>query len=241
MLATRTAYDLVRLALREIGVVSLGDTIADDVAQEALLVLNSIRAEYSLTTRTNTVFDETFYPSGPVMNITMGTDGVTPGDIATRPAKVTQVTLYTGPTGVARTLPIKPYEQFRQQAMQTLVAVPEYAYIDTEYPYRHIWFYPGLQPAWGVRVMGFAYMAEYESLQDPLVDPPEYFSIMYLSLALRMAPKYGVDLPDGVLAQVKSALKVARNQVFAARLKTGANGLKTPSGSSVNFFSGLGS
>lgn len=239
MLATKTAYDLVRLALREIGVVALGDTIADDVAQEALLVLNSIRAEYSLTARNNDVYDETFYPTLPVMNISLGTDGVTPGDIATRPAKVTQVVLYTGPSGVAMTLPIKPYEQFRQTSLQTLVAVPNCAYVDTEYPYRHIWFYPGLQPSWGVRIMGLSYMSEYESLQDPFVDPPEYFSVMYLSLALRMAPKYGVDLPDGVLAQVKSALKAARNQVFGARLKTAANGLKT-TGSSINFFGGLG-
>lgn len=240
MLESKTTYDLVSLALREIGVVALGDSVPNDVAQEALVVLNSLRAEYSLTVKNNEVYDETVYPVANTMSITMGTDGVTPGDIPTRPAKVTQVVLMNGVNGVNIPLPVKPYEQFRQQSLQNIAAVPNAAYIDTEYPYRHLWFYPGLSVGWGVRVMGLKYMTEYESLQDPYFDPPEYFSIMYLSLALRMAPKYGVDLPDGVLAQCKSALKAVRNNNLNARLKTAANGLKTPAGSSVNFFSGLG-
>ena len=240
MIESKTAYDLVSLALREIGVIALGDNIADNVAQEALVVLNSLRAEYSLTVKNNEVYDETFYPTVGTMSITLGTDGVTPGDIPTRPAKVTQVILMNGVNGVNIPLSVKPYEQFRTQSLQNLVAVPNTAYIDTEYPYRHVWLYPGLNVGWGIRVMGLKYMTEYESLQDPYFDPPEYFSIMYLSLALRMAPKYGVDLPDGVLAQCKSALKAVRNNNLATRLKTAANGLKTPAGSSVNFFSGLG-
>ena len=240
MLESKTAYDLVSLALREIGVIALGDNIADNVAQEALVVLNSLRAEYSLTVKNNEVYDETFFPTAGTMSITLGTDGVTPGDIPTRPAKITQVILLNGVNGVNIPLTIKPYEQFRTQSLQNIVAVPNTAYIDTEYPYRHVWFYPGLNVGWGCRVMGLKYMTEYESLQDPYFDPPEYFSIMYLSLALRMAPKYGVELPDGVLAQCKSALKAVRNNNLNARLKTAANGLKTPAGSSVNFFSGLG-
>lgn len=240
MIESKTAYDLVYLALREIGVIALGDSVPDNVMQESLIVLNSLRAEYSLTVKNNEVYDETFYPTVGTMSVSLGTDGVTPGDIPTRPAKVTQVILMNGVNGVNIPLSVKPYEQFRTQSLQNLVAVPNTAYIDTEYPYRHVWFYPGLSAGWGCRVMGLKYMTEYESLQDPYFDPPEYFSIMYLSLALRMAPKYGVDLPDGVLAQCKSALKAVRNNNFATRLKTAANGLKTPAGSSVNFFSGLG-
>lgn len=240
MIESKTAYDLVYLALREIGVIALGDSVPDNVMQESLIVLNSLRAEYSLTVKNNEVYDETFYPTVGTMSVSLGTDGVTPGDIPTRPAKVTQVILMNGVNGVNIPLSVKPYEQFRTQSLQNLVAVPNTAYIDTEYPYRHVWLYPGLNVGWGIRVMGLKYMTEYESLQDPYFDPPEYFSIMYLSLALRMAPKYGVDLPDGVLAQCKSALKAVRNNNFATRLKTAANGLKTPAGSSVNFFSGLG-
>lgn len=240
MLESKTAYDLVSLALREIGVIALGDSVPDNVMQESLIVLNSLRAEYSLTVKNNEVYDETFYPTVGTMSVSLGSDGVTPGDIPTRPAKVTQVILMNGVNGVNIPLSVKPYEQFRTQSLQNLVAVPNTAYIDTEYPYRHVWLYPGLNVGWGIRVMGLKYMTEYESLQDPYFDPPEYFSIMYLSLALRMAPKYGVELPDGVLAQCKSALKAVRNNNLATRLKTGANGLKTPAGSSVNFFSGLG-
>lgn len=239
MISARRVYDIVNLALREVGVVSLGDSIAPDVAQEALLVLNSIRAGYSLGTKNNEIYDEVYTATENRLNITLGTDGVTPGDIPVRPARITQIVLMTtGINGLNINLAVRAYEQYRQIPVSNIVSLPDTAYIDTGYPYQRVWLFPGIATGWALRVQGLKYMTEYEALDDVLVDPPEWFEVMYLELALRLAPKFGVDLPDAVLAQLRSVLKPLKRNQFMARMHNMPNGIKS-SGSSINFFSGL--
>lgn len=240
MISSKRAYDIVYLALREIGVVALGDSVSDDVAQEALLVLNTIRAGYGLGNKNNEVFDATFTAPDNRISITLGSDGITDGDIPERPARITGVVVIQGAVGAGINIPvvIKPYSQFRQLSIQNIVAIPNTAYIDTGYPYQRIWFAPGLSSGYSVRVQGLKYLDEYQALDEPYSDPAEYFAVLYLDLALRLAPKYGVDLGPEVYAQLKSALAPIKRTNFMARLTDMPNGLKS-TGSGVNFFSGL--
>lgn len=240
MISSKRAYDIVFLALREIGVVALGDSIAADVAQESLLVLNSIRAGYGLGNKNNEIFDATFTAPDNRLSITMGTDGTTPGDIPERPARVTGVVVIQGAVGAGINIPIavKPYSQYRQLSIQNVVAIPDTAYPDTGYPYQRIWFAPGLSSGYSVRVQGLKYLDEYQALDDAYGDPAEYFAVLYLDLALRLAPKYGVDLGPEVYAQLKSALAPIKRTNFMARLTNMPNGLRSQ-GAGVNFFSGL--
>jgi hypothetical protein len=240
MISSKRAYDIVYLALREIGVVALGDSIAADVAQEALLILNSIRAGYGLGNKNNELFDATFTAPDNRINITLGTDGVTAGDIPERPARITGVVVIQGAIDTAINIPvaIRPYSEFRKLSLQNVVAIPNTAYIDTGYPYQRIWFAPGLSSGYSVRVQGLKYLDEYDAIDDQYSDPAEYFAVLYLDLALRLAPKYGVDLGPGVYAQLKSALTPIKRGNFIARLTDMPNGLKS-GGSGVNFFSGI--
>lgn len=239
MISDKRAYDLVQLALREIGVVALGDSIDPAVAEEALLVLNSIRAEISLPSKNYKVYDETFTATANTSSITLGSTGGTPGDIAVRPNRIQEVILISGApaVGVNYKLQLLPFEMYRAVALPGIFAVPTAAYIDNEYPLQHVYFYPGLSNGWSVRVVGGGYMPEYEFLTDPFIDPPEYFSALYLQLALRLAPKYGVDLPDAVRAQASGAMKHIKANLFATSLKPSPNGLKSGQGS-FNFYAG---
>ena len=212
MISGKSVYDLVFLALREIGVVSLGDSIVDDVAQEALLVLNSLRAEWSINTKNYTLFDQTYQATTNTSNITLGAGG----NITTRPHNITQITIINGVpgTGINYNISIEPYENYRQLAITNVFAIPRKAYIDNMYPLQNIWLYPGLSNGYYIRVIGTSYMTEYENITDPYIDPPEYFSALYLTLALRMAPKYGIEAQQGTILQAKSAIKYIKSQLF---------------------------
>ena len=235
MISDKRVYDLLYLALREIGVAALGDTVDDDVIQEALLVLNAIRAEISLPGKNYTIYDQTFVATGNKPSITLGTGG----DIATRPNRITDVILISGDpaVGVNYRLKIRPWEMYREVALPNIYAVPNFAYIDNNYPLQTIYLYPGLTSGWSIRVVGGGYMTEYEHISDPFIDPPEYFSPLYLTLALRMAPKYGVDLPEAVHIQASSAMKHIKAKLFATGLRPTPNGLKTGQGA-FNFYAG---
>lgn len=238
MLATSKVYDLVKLALRECGVVSLGDNINPAVAQEALFILNTIRAEWSLNTRNNVNFDATFTAPENRTHITLGLTG----DIPLRPAKITQVVVISSPgdgAGVNIRVPIEPYENYRALTIQNVFAIPNKCYIDTNAPLQNIWFYPGLSTGWTVRVEGNKYMTEYENLSDTFMDPLEYYSALYLTLALKLAPKYGVDLGEGTIKAANSAIKGIEANNFHARMKPMSNLISGQSGSGINFWSGL--
>lgn len=240
MISSKRVYDLLLSSLRRLGIVALGDSIAADVVQEALLELNAIRAGYGLGSKTNEVFDETFTVPENRLNITLGSDGVTDGDIPTRPARITGVVVILGVPGSGINIPvnIRPYSQFRQLSIQNVVAIPDAAYIDTGYPYQRVWFYPGVSSGYSVRVQGLKYLDEYEAIDDPFSDPPEYFALLDLDLTLRLATKWGVDLPPAVYAQYKSCSAPIKRTNFMARITNMPNGLKS-GGSGVNFFSGL--
>lgn len=236
MLATSRVYDLVKLALRECGIVSLGDTINAAITQEALLILNSIRAEWSLNVRNYVHFDEVYTATENKTHITLG-DG---GDIPKRPHHITQVVVISGlpGTSVNYSIPVGTYEEYRRLAIQNIFAIPSKCYVDTSFPLQNVWFYPGLATGWSVRVEGMSYMTEYENITDPYIDPPEYFSALYLHLALRIAPKYGVDLAEGSVIAAKSALKQIEMNMFMTRLQP-MPGLLQHQGSAINFFAGV--
>lgn len=240
MLQNSTVYDLVFLALRELGIVSLGDSIESDVTQEALLVLNTIRAEYGITTKAYTVYDKTYTADANKQNIRLGTSLVDgPGEIPQRPSDITSVMLIMGQPEISPNIPlaIKPFHEYRELPLTNIYAVPTTCYIDMGMPYRRIWFYPGLASGYSIRVVGSSYIEEYEFLTDPFIDPPEYFSLFYLSLAARLAAKYGQEVPAALLAQLNSISKHIDNRMFASTLSS----LKNPllgSGTGFNFLAG---
>lgn len=236
MIAGTRIYDLLFLALREAGVVSLGDTVDAAISQEALLILNSIRARNSLGNKGYNIFDQTFTLPENRSNITLGTGG----DITTRPARINQVTVISGVPGlgVNYQLQILPYERYQALPITNVVAIPSACYIDTAFPLQHVWFYPGVATGWSVRVMGANYIAEYEAVSDPFADPPEWFEPLYLELAVQLVPKYGQNdlLPD-LRQRAASAFKHIKESMFAASLGPAPNGLMS-AGNGFNFYGG---
>lgn len=241
MISSQRVYDLVFLALRELGIVSLGDSIDSAVTQEALLVLNTIRAEYGITTKAYTPFDKTYTATSNHQNIRLGTSSVEgPGEIPQRPSDITGVILIMGDPDISPNVPltIKPFAEYRNLPLTNIYAVPSTCYIDMGMPYRRIWLYPGLASGYSIRVVGSSYIEEYEFLDDPFIDPTEYFSLLYLSLAARLAPKYGQDVPQAVLAQLNSISKHIDARSFANALNGSMRNPLVSSGSSFNFLAG---
>lgn len=237
MIATSTVYDIIHKALRVCGVVGLGDTVDPLVSQEALLILNGIRAEWSLNIKSYRRYEQTFQAPANRQSITLGAGG----DIAQRPNAIEHVIVINGVPGGAVNnweIPIFPYAAYRALPIQHVYASPTAAYIDNEFPLTNIFFAPGLASGWSVRILGTAYLGDYENIGDTFADPPEYFDALYLALATRLAPLYGADLPQGVVIHAASAIKHIKHHMFMTRMGIMDNGLGA-GGSGVNFMSGM--
>lgn len=239
MIQTLTAFDIIQKALRVVGVVGLGDNIDPLVGQEALLVLNGLRAEWSLNVKNYKKYDQTFTATSQKQFITLGSSSTVSGDILIRPNTVTDVILNSGDVNNSNLnikLQILPYEMYREINVQNMYSLPDKVYIDNEYPLQNLYFYPGLSSGWNIRVMGNAYMIDYENPSDSLVDPPEYFDALYLGLALKLAPMYGMNLSVNVQTQAASAIKHIKHHMYTTRQKLMFN--QNGSGPGFNFYAG---
>ena len=239
MIATSTVYDIIHKALRVCGVVGLGDTVDPLVSQEALLLLNGLRAEWSLNVKSYRRYEKTFISTGNRQSITLGTGG----DILERPNSIEHVILINGVAGGAVNnweIPIFPYAAYRAIGIQHVFGAPAAAYIDNEFPQTNIYFAPGLTAGWSVRILGMAYLTEYENLGDTFADPPEYFDPLYLNLALRLADLWGASLPEGIVQRANSAIKHIKHHMLRDRMGVMPNGLALD-GSGFNFMSGMAS
>ena len=244
MINQLTVYDLIFTALRAAGVAYFGDSIKPAQSREALMLLNAIRAEYSINNRAELKYDQVFTAPVDRQFVTLGTDYSDPlnpavGDFPVRPSKITQVVIINGTQPAANNyqIPLFTYEEYRRKTVQNVFAIPQGAYIDTEFPIQNMYFYPGLSSGWSVRVEGRRYLTDYEYITDPYIDPPEYFQMLYLELATRLLGLYGQDVPQGMIIQLSGVSKHIKAQTIANSMKRTRNDFK--GNGSFNLFSGM--
>lgn len=241
-MATYTVYDIIKSATQICGATAYGESIPAELSDQAILILNGMRAEWSLKHMNNKIFDVTYTALTNKQYISLGTDIVngTSGDILIRPTTIDQVTVIMGQVNI--TIPTLSFEEYRQLSLQNMFSVPSYAYVDTESPIRNVYFYPGLQAGYQVRFNGLSQLSDYTNISDIMIDPPEYFQAMYTNLALRLAPLLGVtgDVMTGMVQAAAVSLKAIKASNFKNRMQRSKNDLY---GNSVNggfnFFGGL--
>lgn len=244
MISTLIVYDLIFSALRTAGVAYFNDSIPGAQTREALMLLNAIRAEYAINNRANLKYDQTYTATTNKQFITLGTDYSDPinpvaGDIAIRPSSIDQIVLMNMSSNGNNNFPlvIKSYEEYRAHTVQNVYAVPDSAYIDTEFPLQNVYFYPGLSEGWAVRIQGRRYFTDYENIADPYVDPPEYFQMLYLELATRLLGMYGQDVPQGLVIQLNGVSKHIKARGLLNGMKRTRNDFT--GGTEFNFFGGI--
>lgn len=238
MISTSTAYDLIYNALQVCGVVSYGESIDPSISKTALQMLNGIRAEWSGKYINNKRYDRVYTATSNQYSVSLGHSVSVSGDILVRPQSIEQVSIIMG--NVNYEIPIKSMEEYRQLTITNIYALPAYAYLDNEYPIQNIYLYPGLAAGYGIRVIGRAYMEEYEHISDTYIDPPELFQCFIYALALKLGPMFGTDpiSMQNVFQMLSSALKPMKSNNFINKMKRAKNDLGGP-GSGVNIFSGV--
>ena len=234
-----TVLDILKNALQITGTIAYGEQVDPDLARTALITLNGLRAEWSGTLINNNKYDVLFTAPTSTQFITLGTNpnNGTPivGDIPIRPGTITDIIVKFGTVNLP--LKIRAYEEYRELPIQTINAIPQYAYVDNNYPLQNIYFYPGLSAGQGVRVLGKEYLKEYENIGDTYVDLPELFNPLVLHLAMRMGSILGATLPMDINIQAQASLKHLKNRNFVSNIHQAKSDFTLAAG--FNFFAGV--
>lgn len=213
MLSTLRVYDIIAAALRRCNAFAYGEPIDPDLARSAIFQLNAVRAATAGTYANYRYFDEAFTPSTSTKVVTLGAGG----DIAVRPAKIEAAYVIMGQ--VNQQIGLKTLEEYRALPYVEVYSLPFDAYLETGFPLTKLWLYPGLQTGYSLRVVGLAYPADYNNIDDTLTDPPDMVDYFTKRTAAQMAMELGKE--SGMLeAAADQAEALIRQANFAARAKS---------------------
>lgn len=158
------------------------------------------------------------------------------GDFPIRPASIYQLTVQMGQINIP--ISIRAMAEYRQIPLTTVSVIPQAAFIESSYPIQNIYFYPGIASGYGVSILGHAYPREYERIDDNYIDAPELFKPMALYLACDLAPSFGQETSQSMLANAHSAVKHIKNSNFIENIVTENNDIFSI-GSSYSIWSGM--
>jgi len=209
---SETAQTLIKAALRSIGVIAPGETPTDDEIQDGLEAMKFMFRHWSsLDIRISEVKVENFPLTG-AGSYTIGSGGtfntVRPASI--RGAYVRDAYNFDNP------LKIIDEAKYRDLHLKSIVAVAGYLWYNPTYPLGTIYLYP----LDGSTI----YLHSLKPLTDPTIItssiafPPEYDEAIKFNLALRLAPEYGKEPSQMVLAFASGAMKDIESKNFAAQI-----------------------
>lgn len=242
-----TARDLITASLRLIGVIGSGQTPSATEATDGLASLNSLLSTWR--TERLMVFAVTFQ-NFPLIagrkKYTMGPGG----DFNTaRPTRIEKVMLQY-PQGSNPTLnlpvPILNIDQYNAFSVpDTQSTIPQFIYIDGEYPARNLYLYPVPTLVNSLNIYTWEQLESFASLDDSLSFPDGYERALRYNLAVDLAPEYGIDpLATVVQRAVDSKASIAAmNNSYTPLLRsdpgttdalTGFNYLTGESGNQAN-------
>lgn len=209
-----TVAELVEGALRKIGVMDAGDTVAAPTKVAGMTALNRLLSAWSnepatsiLTTDSKALTGPTSYSIGPT------------GEIVTvRPSVVVDAYFVDGNNSDYALQPIS-MQDYYAIADKTTVGIPtRYAY-DPQFPDAEIYLYPA--PDSGtLKVISRKPLEQYSNLTDSVTLPVEYHAALEWNLAVALAPEFGQE-PSQVVVSMATATydglkKVLRQPVAIA-------------------------
>lgn len=211
-MANTTPNTIINLALKNSGVLGVGQTpLAEDV-NDAFLLLNFMISQwnrkrwlvYHLVDVAVQCTGALFYLVGPGQSFD-----------CPRPDRIESAffrqTIPSMPNEIDYPLEIiEARETYNRIALKSLGSFPSYVFYDSDFPYGKLYPWPLPSNLYSVHISIKETIATFTSLAQNINLPPEYYAAILYNLAARLRPAYQLP-PDSQLTQLaKDALNVIR-------------------------------
>ncbi len=187
-----TAGDQINRALRLIGVLAEGETPSAATSQDALTALNQMIDSWN--TERLSVFctqDQVFnWPAGEIMR----TLGPTGDFVGNRPIQLNDSTYFRAPSGVSYNVQFINQDQYNGIAVKTSTSTfPQVIFVNNTFPDVEMYIYPRPTQVLEWRFVSVQELTEPALLNTELFFPPGYMRAFAYSLAMEIAPEFGVE------------------------------------------------
>lgn len=207
-----TARDIISLALKEAGVLGVGQTALAEDIQDGLTYLQRMTDQWQKRRWIIPALEEKVIHCDGSKSYTIGTGGIvdTP-----RPNKISAawvVQQNTGSTPVSLPLyPLFAYEDYARLAVKDLHSLPDHFFYDAAWPLGN--FYPWPIPDsqyWLYLLVQKQLSFPDDSLDTELDLPPEYAEAIHYNLAIRLCSAYQIQPQGSTVTLAKVALNTIR-------------------------------
>ena len=235
-----TARDLCTTALKNIGVLGVGQTpLAEDI-NDAFSALNRMISAWS---RSRLLV----YRTATASMVGTGAQAYTVGSGGdfdmSRPAKIVSAFVRLQADGDNPVdyplIVIRSREDYSAIVLKSMNSFPQAVYYDPEYPFGLLYVWPVPSSLYTIHISALQSLERFDDLSTDFNFPEEYEEALMLNLAVRLVPTYQLPADPELKAQAKSA----RNMLSKANIEVPT--LTMPAGirraGSYNIYSDTGS
>jgi hypothetical protein len=207
-----TPNDLIKLALRQIGVVGVGQTPQAEDVNDAFSVLNMMLAQWNR--KRWLVFhlvDSSLVATG-AQSYTVGPGG---NFNIQRPDRIESAFVRNlgAPTPNRVDYPLQvidAYEDYANIALKTQPGFPQIVFLDTGPLFGTVYFWPVPGPMYELHLIFKAELAGFATIADTINLPKEYEEAMLYNLDGRLRPLYGKAPDPSIVALARASLNTVR-------------------------------
>jgi hypothetical protein len=211
-----TIYDIVKMALQDIGAIGSRETPTADEAQDGFSALNQMLAMWR--TQSLTVYcqkQETLTANG-ALSYSVGPSG----DLNIERPYAIDAALWRDNGVDLPLIPIHSFEDYQDIRVKVLQGAPSAFYYRPDSPQGQLFVWPSPNSGSIVLTMRVP-MPVYTSIYDVFSLPPEYEGAVRWNLAKWCCPSFGLQVTKDVAdnaKQTKRALKIINTQLKTMRM-----------------------
>lgn len=206
-----TPIELINLALKQSGVLGVGQTASAEDTADSFKLLNMMLAQWSI--RRNLVYQivDTFFTGTGSGTYTVGL--ASQFNVA-RPANlISAYCRQLGTPGLPVDYPLELIHSatdWGRIALKTMGSTPMYVWYDPSFPVGTLYVWPVPNSTYQVHIQTLTPLKHFTTPFDDILLPEEYEAAIVYNLAGRLAMFYGLPLPDGVAGLASASLEAIR-------------------------------
>lgn len=206
-----TPVELINLALKQVGVLGVGQTASDEDVADAFKMLNMMLAQWSV--KRNVVYQIVDVPSATTgaSTYTVGPGG----DFNTpRPSKlIGAYCRQLGTPGYEVDYPLdllQSITDYGQISTKQIKSMPSAVWYDPQMPLGVLHVWPVAIQGYEIHILALKPLAQFETAYDDINLPSEYEEALMYNLAGRLYPLYGMQQNPVVIALAGASLATVR-------------------------------
>lgn len=208
-----TVLDLITLALKQAGVVGIGQSVQAEDANDSLTLLNAMLGQWAVkrwlvyanreVSITSTGAETYTYGTGGDFNVPQ-TDHLEASFIRLLNASGTQKPDF--PLEL-----ITSYEDWARIRLKSLSTWPQYVFYDSAYPLANVHFWPVPQSGlYELHLITKTPLTAFASLTDTINLPPQYQEPLLTNLGIRLRTAYQLSPDPQLIALANASLETLR-------------------------------